>query len=107
MTPLETFFWGFAGSLAVEVVNVNQAFTSRRSALPRRYRQPAFWVWRVLLAVVGGGLAVAYGITDNRILAANIGVATPLIIQALARGLKVSSSRLPQSLPGTGDDAED
>ena len=72
MTPLETFLWGFGGSIAIEIVDLNQAFQSGRSRLPRRYSNWLFWVCRVLLAVVGGGLAVAYGIHDNRLLAANI-----------------------------------
>lgn len=102
MTPLETFLWGFLGSIAVEVVNVNQAFTTARRSLPARYKNPWFWFCRILLAVVGGGLALAYGIDDNRVLAANIGVATPLIIQALARGLSVPAAQLP---PTSGEES--
>ena len=99
MTPLETFLWGFGGSIAVEIVNVNQEFSTGQNELPKRYKNVWFWTWRVLLAAVGGGLAVAYGIATNRLLAANIGVATPLIIQALARGLKVPTAELPPTTP--------
>jgi hypothetical protein len=84
---LETFLWGFGGSAAVEVVTVYHHFTAESEQLPGRYKSGLFWVIRLLLAIVAGGLAVGYGIQD-RLLAANIGAATPLIIQALAQGLK-------------------
>jgi hypothetical protein len=43
----------------------------------------------MLLAVVGGGLALAYDITKP-LLAANIGAATPLIIKAFSEGIRPS-----------------
>ena len=39
-----------------------------------------------MLAIIAGGLAVAYEITTP-LLAINVGAATPLILQALGRGL--------------------
>lgn len=85
MIPLEVFLWGAGGSLAVEIVSVNK-FMASEHALPDRYRTFGFWFARTLLSIVGGGLAVAYGITQP-LLAANIGAATPLIVQALAQGV--------------------
>lgn len=95
MTPLVAFVWGFAGSLAVEVVAINQAWNTSRGRLPARYKNGWFWFCRALLAAIGGGLAVAYGIKDNPMLAINIGASTPLIVQALARGVGSKVAQLP------------
>jgi hypothetical protein len=85
MTPVEIFAWGFGGSVAVEVVAAAQYFDSASEEFPDRYRKIAFYVVRGLVAVIGGGLALAYQI-DKALLAVNIGAATPLIIQAFAQG---------------------
>ena len=86
MLAYQQFFWGFAGSLAVEVVTLFHILQQDREvSLPRRYRRPCYWLVRLSLAAVGGGLAIAYDI-DSRILAANIGAATPAIIVTLTRG---------------------
>lgn len=82
-----TFLWGFAGSAFVEIVSMNRIY-DLGSSIPARYRCPFFWVARILLACVGGSLAVAYGIMDNPLLAANVGAATPLIVQVLSHGVK-------------------
>jgi hypothetical protein len=86
MTPVEQFAWGFLGSMAVEVVALFRLFqkTDGEFVLPARYRSPLYWVVRLFLAAVGGGLAVAYDI-ENPILAANIGAATPAIVTTLTR----------------------
>ena len=88
MSPVQTqglmFLCGFGGSVAVEIVMVHQLMQDGKQ-LPERYTKPVFWVVRILLAVVGGGLALAYGI-DKPLLAANIGAATPLIIKAFSDG---------------------
>jgi hypothetical protein len=86
MTNVEVFFWGLGGSLAVEVVELSKIYYRRRFAVPYRYTLWHFYVSRVVLSLVGGGLAVAYAI-DKPLLAANIGAATPLLIEALSRGL--------------------
>ena len=86
MTSLDTFLWGLGGSLAVEIVEFVKLYYKRRFSLPYRYKLWHFYVLRVLLSGVGGGLAIAYGI-DKPLLAANIGAATPLLIEALARNL--------------------
>jgi len=79
--------WGFLGSAAVELMNLFGYYTSRRGRLPGRYRKVGFWVTRFVLALVAGALAVAYEI-EQRILAFNIGAATPLIITFMAKGLR-------------------
>ncbi len=92
MSALETFAWGFAGSGAVEVVALLSSYYSTPIELPARYRKPGFWVTRIVLACLAGVLAVGYEI-DQRILAFNIGAATPLIINSLARGFRNSAER--------------
>lgn len=87
MSPLATFVWGFAGSVAVEVVSLLGHYYSEPVRLPQRYRKVGFWLTRALLALLGGALAVGYEI-EGRILAFNIGAATPLIITSLARGIR-------------------
>jgi hypothetical protein len=92
MPTCEQFFWGFAGSLAVEVVTLFHLMqrSEREIRLPARYRSPTYWLVRCALAAVGGGLAVAYDI-ESKILAANIGAATPAIIETLTRGSRLGS----------------
>lgn len=87
MSPLETFSWGFSGSGSVEVVTLLGFYYKNRPRLPDRYRKVGFWITRFVLACLAGALAVGYEI-DGRILAFNIGAATPLIITSLARGLR-------------------
>jgi hypothetical protein len=69
---------------------VYQFFVASPIQFPDRYKKVGFYIIRLLLAAVGGGLAIAYEI-DKPILAANIGAATPAIIEALAQGYKPSS----------------
>ena len=85
MYPLETFFWGFLGSVAVELVTLLSFYYSRPVKLPKRYRKVGFWITRFGLAMLAGALAVGYEI-HQRILAFNIGAATPLIVTFMALG---------------------
>ena len=84
MTHIEQFLWGFFGSIAVEVVTLIQYYTGSYSQLPKRYKELPFYLVRLLLAVIGGGLVIAYNV-DKTILAINIGAATPLIIRQFAQ----------------------
>src|SRR5437867_13361649 len=87
MQPLVTFFWGFMGSAAVELLTLLGFYYARPIQLPSRYKRVGFWITRFLLALLAGGIAVGYGIHEQ-ILAFNIGAATPLIIGFMARGLR-------------------
>ena len=97
MTTFETFGWGFLGSAAVEVVTLIALYSSPLRRLPSRYRKTGFWITRAGLAVLAGFLAVAYEI-DKRILAFNVGAATPLLITFMARGIRLmtADAALPQ-----------
>ncbi len=87
MSPgLIVFLWGAGGSVAVEVVTL-WGFYEQGKAIPVRYQQVGFWIVRLLLAIMAGGLALAYEI-QKPLLAANIGAATPLIIKAFAEGIR-------------------
>jgi hypothetical protein len=90
MSVLETFIWGFAGSASVEVVTLLGFYYMSPVRLPERYHRAGFWVTRLMLACLAGALAVGYGI-DGRILAFNVGAATPLIVTSLARGFRPAS----------------
>ena len=84
------FVWGFSGSLAVEIMTAYTTWDSGRG-LAKRYKKFSFWVVRFLVACVGGGLADAYEIVGNHLLAANIGASAPAIIHSLEGGIQKSS----------------
>jgi hypothetical protein len=96
MTSGEIFLWGFGGSLAVEVVEFMKTYYAETYTLPFRYRLWHFYLLRLILGAIGGGLAIAYKI-DNPILAANIGAATPLLIESLTRMGRVE--QVPAAVP--------
>jgi hypothetical protein len=104
MHPLETFLWGFLGSAAVEIMSLFGFYTTLRGRLPSRYRKVGFWVTRFVLALVAGAIAVAYEI-DQRILAFNIGAATPLIVTFMAKGLRQAplDTQPPMTFPERAD----
>lgn len=79
---MATFICGAGGSLAVEIVSLASYYDEGGLRLPARYSEVGFWAARLLLAGLGGALAVAYDVTQP-ILAVHIGVATPLIIRTL------------------------
>ncbi len=99
MLLIETFAWGFLGSAAVELVTLLGFYQTRRARLPGRYRKAGFWITRFALALLAGTLAVGYDI-HQRILAFNVGAATPLIVGLLAKGLR---SGPPSTHPREGD----
>ena len=87
MSPVETFCWGFAGSAAVQVVYFVDYFDKRPTDISPCYYSAGYWILRFLLAVVAGGLAVAYE-APKPLVAMSVGASAPLILSALARGLK-------------------
>jgi len=84
MTNVERFAWGAAGSLADEVVSLWDAVRSDATLkLAPRYRSGVYWLVRVLLAGVGGALAVAYQ-SDQPAICMGVGAAAPTILRYLA-----------------------
>ena len=102
MTPFGAFAWGAFGNAALAVADLHSAYARNAGELPARYRSAGFWVTRTALAVVGGGLAVAahltYGV-ESIVLAINVGVSTPLILERLGGGIDPALGHLP-GLPG-------
>jgi hypothetical protein len=82
---LRIFLYGLLGSAAVEVVKVVTIYETGRR-FPVRYRKRGFWIVRILLGLVGGVLAIAYGVQSD-ILAIHVGATTPTIIETFARRL--------------------
>ena len=76
MTPIEQFFWGFFGSIAVEIVPL--CFLEAHK-LRTVLRQKEYWLVRLVLGVIAGGVVVAYAIQEPS-LAIFVGAATPLIL---------------------------
>jgi hypothetical protein len=83
MNPLEAFGWGCAGSFALEVVYFCAA-VRKSQRLPHYYRKKTFVVGRVLLMVVGGVVAAAWGIRQP-IQGLALGAAAPRLMLALER----------------------
>lgn len=82
----DPFFWGVLGSISAEVVLLYGYYLGGRD-LPRRYRRAGFWLVRLALALVAGGLVVAYGV-ESRLLAIHLGATTPLVIQSFANNAR-------------------
>jgi hypothetical protein len=95
MTSGQVFLWGFAGSLAIEVVTIVQLYYSEPINIPERYTRWDFRVVRFLLAILGGGLAVAHD-AQTPILAVNIGASAPLILHALGQGIRSVATSTPE-----------
>lgn len=83
------FLWGFAGSMAVEIIKLHESWDGT-GHVPRKYKNLQFLFVRFLVACVGGGLAYAYGIEANPLLAANVGASAPVIIHKFKAGERVS-----------------
>jgi len=64
MTPSIMFVYGFVGAFVVDFEKLYLEVTERKPRVvgfPKAYRQPEFWVLRVLHSIGGGFLAAAWG----------------------------------------------
>jgi hypothetical protein len=107
-SPTAIFLWGCAGSIAVEVIALHSIYQKPKIEIPERYHHTGFYVVRLCLTLLAGGLALAYDI-DKPLLALNIGAATPLLIQTFSEGLgssvrtiKGSGVKKPVAPPNLG-----
>ena len=82
MEPAMAFVWGCTGSVLVEVVNIINGYNKPPHKLPPKYHNRGYLIVRCLLALGAGFLALAYEV-NTEILALNIGIAAPLIIERL------------------------
>jgi hypothetical protein len=83
-----TFLWGFFGSCSVEIVTLYNRFGSE-TPIPLHYKQFPFWALRLLMAAIGGLLAIAAGIDNNPMMSMYVGASAPLIIQKFSKGEKI------------------
>lgn len=82
---MEAFGWGCAGSASLEVVQFCRAVRgSKNGRLPPLYRTKVFIVGRVLLIIVAGVLAAAWGISQP-IQGLALGAAAPRLMLGLER----------------------
>jgi hypothetical protein len=98
MSPLTMFFAGVLGSVAAELLRVFQTYSSGR--LPRRYREIGFWLVRATIAVMSGGVAVAFN-AQSALQALYIGLSVPLVLNSLATSIKIESetTKTPNTPP--------
>ena len=84
MGLFETFIWGFFGGVGAELAvlfGVRQQFPDR---FPYWIRSRAYYVVALLMALAGGGIALAYvrsGTALSAILAIQIGASAPLFFR--------------------------
>lgn len=79
---IDLFWVGVIGSLAVEIV----AFLTHHddSDLPQKYRKLSFYFARVVLALVGGFLVIAYSI-EHPVAALQIGASASVILLSFSK----------------------
>jgi hypothetical protein len=75
------FWFGVLGSVGVEAFDLCRYY-GRGRALPARYSHPGYWAARTCLALMGGVLAYAQHV-QTEILALQIGMTTPALIDAM------------------------
>jgi hypothetical protein len=87
---LQVFLVGLSGGIVLEVLHW---YNLRRDEhLPAYVKSVFYWVITIIMALIGGGLALLYfGSKGDGILTFHIGLSTPLILQKLS----VSAAKVP------------
>jgi hypothetical protein len=89
-------FWlGFGGSVSVEVIAACRYYYPPAAPFPERYK--GFYLLRLFVALIAGGLAASYQV-QKPVVAIHIGASAPLIIAAF--GQKPPPHRVPPSVSG-------
>ncbi|MCK1728919.1 hypothetical protein [Bradyrhizobium sp. 142] len=79
---LQVFLVGFFGGILIELVHWYAIRKDGR--LPDYAKSAQYWIASVVMALVGGGLAVLYfGSKAEGIVALHVGLSAPLILQKL------------------------
>jgi len=79
------FVVGFAGGFLAEILALHELRHTAPSSLPTYIKSKFYWVMNIIMACLGGGLALLYGFKEvNALLVVNIGASAPLIIKSLA-----------------------
>jgi hypothetical protein len=94
------FLFGCLGGVAVEVL---RWFKLRESdKLPVYAQKPGYWVITVVMILIGGVIAIAYGTgKTTAILAMNLGASAPAIIGSLATQPKNTNGAEARPFLGT------
>lgn len=93
VTVYHAFAFGLVGSLAVELILYLQAL-GPHGGVPRKYKTKAFWIPRLLLAIVAGMVAVIYYAESlHPALYLYLGVATPAMITRVSRSAEEESGQ--------------
>jgi len=85
MLTWQQFCWGFVGSMALEIIDANDAFHATPIQIPSRYCRVGYWFVRFALALVCGAFAVI-SYAPSPILALEAGAIAPLLIRASSVG---------------------
>lgn len=95
---LPVFLCGIFGAFLGELFKWYRIRESKE--LPEYARSPAYWIVTGLIILSGGVLAILYGTEQvNAILALNIGITSPLIIQSVARMVPESATASKETTP--------
>ena len=79
---------GAAGGFLGEALGMYELRRTNPAELPKYLRSKFYWSMNFLMAGLGGGLAVLYGVKEvNAMLAVNIGASAPMIIKSLVANI--------------------
>jgi len=80
------FLFGCLGGTLAEIVGWFELRTAKPEDFPDYVKYWYYWFLTILMCIIGGFLATAYGTENVKvILALNIGASAPLILKGLAR----------------------
>jgi len=89
------FVYGAGASLAVEVAEIVLAY-DKNQPLPEKYTKFLYWTARIALAILAGGLVLAYEIKSPGS-AIHIGASAPLILRALSQMRPERLQHIPET----------
>ncbi len=81
--PLRVYLCGVFGSVALELINILRVYEAGR-VFPARYRRLGYWVVRLMVAIVAGGVAVVLK-ANSDYLSFYTGMTAPALIIAMSR----------------------
>ena len=84
---ITTFGWGCAGQIALEVMSSLRCLKQGKP-VPKYYSTALGASLTIGSVLIGGFLAVAYGVKDNPLLSLNIGASASLILEKLSKGVR-------------------